>query len=252
MTNQIQKAIKFAIKTHEVYQKQTRKGKDVSYISHPLTVGLLLAKAGANDNIIAAGILHDTIEDCSPDRPVTKQMILDRFGKKTLDIVYDLSEKNKSLSWEKRKELALEEIKKFSHNSLMVKSADLISNISEIISDYEKDGEKIFKRFNASKDQKKLSYLKAIQTIVTKWAKNPFNEDLTYLADQLLRLGGLSLISQYPSTKIDLKDYKEDLEIRCPICDWHGTIKEAGGAEADECCLSVSCPICQKMLVVAS
>jgi (p)ppGpp synthase/HD superfamily hydrolase len=38
----IQKAIKFAVKTHEVYQKQTRKGKDVSYITHPLTVGLIL------------------------------------------------------------------------------------------------------------------------------------------------------------------------------------------------------------------
>ncbi len=37
---EIQKAIKFAIKTHEVYQKQTRKGRGVSCITHPLTVGL--------------------------------------------------------------------------------------------------------------------------------------------------------------------------------------------------------------------
>jgi (p)ppGpp synthase/HD superfamily hydrolase len=33
---QIKKAIRFAIKTHEVYQKQKRKGKDVPYITHPL------------------------------------------------------------------------------------------------------------------------------------------------------------------------------------------------------------------------
>jgi len=42
--SKIQKAIKFAVKTHEVYQKQARKGKDVSYITHPLTVGLILSQ----------------------------------------------------------------------------------------------------------------------------------------------------------------------------------------------------------------
>ncbi len=62
-TQKIQHAIRFAIKTHEGYQKQKRKGKDVPYITHPLTVGLILAKAGANEDVIIAGILHDTIED---------------------------------------------------------------------------------------------------------------------------------------------------------------------------------------------
>jgi len=62
-TAKIRQAIRFAIKTHEVYQKQKRKGKDVGYISHPLTVGVVLAKAGASENVIVAGVLHDTIED---------------------------------------------------------------------------------------------------------------------------------------------------------------------------------------------
>lgn len=39
-TLELHKAIKFAIKTHEVYQKQKRKGKDVAYIVHPMTVVL--------------------------------------------------------------------------------------------------------------------------------------------------------------------------------------------------------------------
>jgi (p)ppGpp synthase/HD superfamily hydrolase len=50
----IQKAIKFATKTHEIYEKQKRKGKDIPYITHPLTVGLILAGSGANDDVICA------------------------------------------------------------------------------------------------------------------------------------------------------------------------------------------------------
>ena len=76
----IQTAIKFAIKTHEVYQQQKRKGKDIAYITHPLTVGIILAKIDSSDDVIIAGILHDTTEDSIPEKKVTKNMIAKRFG----------------------------------------------------------------------------------------------------------------------------------------------------------------------------
>jgi (p)ppGpp synthase/HD superfamily hydrolase len=44
-TPKLKKAIRFATKTHEVYQKQKRKGKDIPYITHPLAVGRILACA---------------------------------------------------------------------------------------------------------------------------------------------------------------------------------------------------------------
>ena len=75
----IQHAIRFAIKTHEIYQKQKRKGKDIPYIIHTLTVGLILAKAGVSEDVVIAGILHDTIEDSIDKKKVTKEMIIERF-----------------------------------------------------------------------------------------------------------------------------------------------------------------------------
>ena len=48
-TEKIAKAIRFSIRTHEVYQKQKRKGKDIPYITHPLIVGLILARDIDND-----------------------------------------------------------------------------------------------------------------------------------------------------------------------------------------------------------
>ena len=59
MTNMIKKAFLFALKVHG---GQTRKdGKP--YITHPFSVAMELAKNGASDELICAGLLHDTIED---------------------------------------------------------------------------------------------------------------------------------------------------------------------------------------------
>lgn len=177
-TEKIQKAIKFSIKTHEVYQKQKRKGKDIPYITHPLTVGLILAKEGASEDVIAAGILHDTIEDSIPKKKVTKEMLSERFGKHVADLVSDISEQSKDIPWKKRKEDAIVHVKRYSHDTLLVKSADIISNITELISDYEKEGDSIFTRFKAIKKETIHNYLSLIKAITERWPQNPFAEDL--------------------------------------------------------------------------
>ncbi len=184
----IQKAIKFAIKTHEVYQKQTRKGKDVSYITHPLTVGLILSRFNTSDDLVCAGILHDTIEDSVPEKRVTFEMIEERFGKNVAKLVSSVSEKNKGLSWEERKKETIEYIKGFSHDSLMLKSADVISNVSETIDDYNKEGDNVFKRFNALEPKKENiigNHINVINTITNSWSENPLTLELNNLRDKL-------------------------------------------------------------------
>ncbi len=184
----IQKAIKFAVKTHEVYQKQTRKGKDVSYITHPLTVGLILSKIGASDDLVCAGILHDTIEDSIDRKKVTFEMLEERFGSNVAELVASVSETAKNVSWEEKVERSLEHIKTFSQDSLLLKSADVISNTSEIIDDYGKDGEGIFERFNAPKPKKENTaqkYINVINTIVDCWPENPLKDMLVSLSNKL-------------------------------------------------------------------
>ncbi|MDD5083529.1 MAG: HD domain-containing protein [Candidatus Moranbacteria bacterium] len=152
-TNKIRKAIKFAIKTHDVYQKQTRKGKSVAYITHPLTAGIILASAGASEDVVVAGILHDTIEDSISEKKVTEAMLEERFGRNVAQIVLSVTEQDKKLSWDERKQAALEYVRHFSHDSLLVKSADILSNVSESIDDYKRHDETIFERFNAPKEK---------------------------------------------------------------------------------------------------
>lgn len=177
-TDKIQKAIRFSIKTHEVYQKQKRKGKDIPYITHPLIVGLILARADVSEDVVIAGILHDTIEDSIPEKKVTKAMLAERFGDTVAGIVDDVTEQDKDLPWQERKQEALEHIEKLQNDSLLVKSADLISNISEIIADHQVEGDIIFKRFNAPKEKIIAHYMRMVTAVVHKWPENPLINDL--------------------------------------------------------------------------
>lgn len=189
-TKKIEKAIKFAIKTHEVYQKQTRKGKDIAYITHPLTVGLILSQAGAGEDLVVAGILHDTIEDSPQEKPATSEMIEERFGKNVAELVMSVTEKEKDPSWDERKRLALKEIKDYSYDSVLLKSADVAANLREILDDYAKEGDKMFERFNASKEKVIQNKLETIEALLSQWQDNPLKEDLESLLGRLEEIGG--------------------------------------------------------------
>ncbi len=185
----IQDAINFAIKTHETDQKQRRKVReDVPYIVHPFAVGLILARVGASDEVIAAGILHDTIEDSLPEKKVTHDMLTQSFSQDIANIVESVTEKSKDHSWEERKGEALARIKTFSNDSVLVKSADIISNATELVSDYAREGEAIFTHFSKSKEQTIAHYQHVITELVSCWKENPLRGDLNNAASSLNNL----------------------------------------------------------------
>jgi (p)ppGpp synthase/HD superfamily hydrolase len=187
-SKEIKKAIRFSIKTHEVYQKQKRKGKDIPYIVHPLTVGLILAHAGAKKELIIAGILHDTIEDSPPEKKATREMIAERFGREVADLVESVTEPRKDLPWEERKRAALEHIGTLSNDAVMLKSADLISNASDILDDYAKEGDELFSRFNAPKEKILWHYTSALKAARERWSESPLAADLKSLEEALSAL----------------------------------------------------------------
>jgi hypothetical protein len=63
-------------------------------------------------------------------------MLAERFGDNVVGLVVSVTEARKELSWEERKREAREHIKHVSHDSLLVKSADLVSNVSDILEDF--------------------------------------------------------------------------------------------------------------------
>ncbi|NBD73493.1 HD domain-containing protein [Patescibacteria group bacterium] len=180
-------ALSFATAVHEG-PKQKRKGKDVPYLTHPLTVALILARAGAREEVVLAGLLHDTIEDCEPAGSVTRADLAQRFQGEVAELVAAVTEEDRDLSWHDRKARALAAIDTYSRDALMVKAADVISNSTELLHDHAADGAATFTRFKAPPDALLSHTLRVIHAIVARWPENPLADDLRSLAPQLARL----------------------------------------------------------------
>lgn len=166
----IQNAVRFAT---DVHAKQTRKGKDTPYITHLLGVALILARAGADEDVVVAGVLHDAIEDSPKENKITKEILAEKFGNSVAELVDAVTEQNKELPWAERKQIALEHIKDMDHNALLLKSADVLHNLSELIHDVEQESEEVFEKFNAPKEDKLVQQEKLVVALTDAWPANP-------------------------------------------------------------------------------
>ncbi len=139
------RAIEFATRKHA---GQRRKGSDLPYIMHPLeTMGILQAM-DADCSLLMAGVLHDVVEDTD----TTIEMIMETFGEEVAELVERHSE-DKSKTWDERKEKAIDDTAKGSARFKMLIIADKVSNLRSLYKDYQKLGEKVWERFNASKEK---------------------------------------------------------------------------------------------------
>ena len=154
----IDKAIRFAAIKHE---GQNRKGTDIPYITHPFAVGMILQQAGYKEEVIVAGILHDTLEDTE----TTENELLSEFGQHIVDLVKAATEEDKSLSWEERKQHAIDDLALKSPEQIAVIVADKLHNIRSIQSDVDSDGESVWTRFNRGKREQSWYYMSIINEL---------------------------------------------------------------------------------------
>ena len=124
----VTKAMEFAADKH---RGQSRKDeKNTPYINHPISLAHLLSDVGeiTDANVIAAALLHDTVEDTD----ATIDEIGDVFGNKIMNIVREVTD-DKSLPSPERKRLQIENAAHISHEAKLVKLADKICNLQDMI-----------------------------------------------------------------------------------------------------------------------
>ena len=121
------KALAFSAEKHT---KQRRKDIDKTpYINHPISLANILAKRWVIDeNVLCVAILHDTIEDTE----TTVEELQEHFGEKITSIVLEVTD-DKSLEKLVRKQKQVEHAASISHEAKLVKLADKIANITDII-----------------------------------------------------------------------------------------------------------------------
>jgi guanosine-3',5'-bis(diphosphate) 3'-pyrophosphohydrolase len=120
------KAIHFAADKH---RDQRRKDVNASpYINHPIHVAQILSEVGVDDpEILAAAVLHDTVEDTE----TSLAELVREFGDRVARIVSEVTD-DKSLSKADRKRLQIEHALELSEEGALVKIADKISNVADV------------------------------------------------------------------------------------------------------------------------
>jgi len=103
-------------------------------------------------------------------------------------MVNDVTEQNKSLTWTERKRLALEHIKDMRKESVYVKTADVLHNLTDQIEDIKKDGLDTFKRFNAPKEAQLERYQNLLKEIEKRNDDNPLLPQLRSAVEEFKRL----------------------------------------------------------------
>ena len=114
----------------EKHKNQRRKDKNATpYINHPIMVTNFIVNTGKIEdiNVLAAALLHDTIEDTE----TTAEEITHHFGEKICSIVLEVTD-DKSLDKQERKRLQIVKAKEKSIEAKRVKLGDKISNITDI------------------------------------------------------------------------------------------------------------------------
>jgi len=114
----------------ERHRDQRRKDAGASpYINHPLALAAILAAEGAvaDPVVIAAALLHDTVEDTE----TTLAEIEARFGEEVAGIVAEVTD-DKALSKAVRKELQVSKAAHKSPGAKLVKLADKIANLRDL------------------------------------------------------------------------------------------------------------------------
>ena len=126
--NRLIQAIAFAADKH---RNQRRKDAEASpYINHPIALANVLANEGlvGDEPVLIAAILHDTIEDTE----TTAEELTALFGETITAIVLDVTD-DKALPKAERKRLQIEHAPTISAAAKLVKLADKICNLRDIV-----------------------------------------------------------------------------------------------------------------------
>lgn len=167
----IEKAINFAAKAHD---GQMRKSTSIPYITHPFAVGMLLQQLNCSNDVIAAGILHDTIEDTD----ATYEQLVQEFGEKIAKLVLAASEHDKSLPWEERKQQTIDSLKNASLEEIQIIIADKLHNLRTIREELVSQGDVVWSRFNRGKKQQHWYYSSIVKAVLPHKGKYKLIEQL--------------------------------------------------------------------------
>lgn len=142
------------------------------YVVHPLQVGLLLAGHGFGPEVVAAGILHDVVEDSD----FTVADLARDFEPAVMAIVAEVSE-DKSLPWEARKQRTIDAIATMSEAARAVTAADKVHNLSDLSRLLARQGAPAWNLFRRGREPT-LRYYEQVHAGLARAFPHPLTDEL--------------------------------------------------------------------------
>lgn len=177
LTKRFEHALVFATQLHNT---QFRKGTQIPYISHLLSVAALVMEAGGDEDLCIAALLHDAVEDQGGLE--TLEVIRKQYGERVASIVDSCSDAytNPKPAWKKRKETYLSHLKSSSDDARLVSLADKLHNARSILRDILVSGDDVWGKFNGGRDGTIWYYRNLVSVFETL--------DQNFMVDELKRV----------------------------------------------------------------
>jgi (p)ppGpp synthase/HD superfamily hydrolase len=135
-----------------LHRAQSRKGTQIPYVSHLLSVAALALEHGADEDEAIAAVLHDAVAD--QGGAPTAKLIEERFGPRVAEIVVACSDTDvvPKPPWRARKEAYIAHVSHASPSVRLVSACDKLHNARCILADYRELGESLWERFSGGRE----------------------------------------------------------------------------------------------------
>lgn len=174
-----------------LHQDQLRKGSvPLPYISHLMSVALIVSDYTQDENTIVAALLHDTLEDTD----YTEEEMLEDFGGPVTELVRCLSEpthhKNgDKLTWVEKKAGYAKQLKDGPEAALIIAAADKSHNFRTMVEEYHNEPARFVKDFGPNFASRLDAYQDIANAINSKLKNDivhEFNHTFTEFKDFLI------------------------------------------------------------------
>lgn len=186
LSPRFEEALVYAARLHAT---QKRKGGNIPYISHLLSVTALVLEEGGNEDEAIAALLHDALEDRA--RFTSREEIARRFGEPVAAMVLACSEciGSPKPPWPDRKLAYLEHLRHATPSVRRISLADKLHNIRSLLRDYRQIGEALWTRFEGGRNNSLWFYQELLE-IFRQGETSPNLDEYERLYHELRRLAG--------------------------------------------------------------
>ena len=179
-TTLFDKAVVFATRAHSGTE---RRGKAYPYIIHPMEAVTIVASFTNDPEMLAAALLHDTVEDTG----VTIDQIRKEFGDRVADLVqHETAPLPDGTPWRIGKEAQIAQLANAPYDSKVVAMGDKLSNMRTLASDYKAMGDQLWKRFHAPNGKDDIAwYYQSLAKALSELSETAAYKEFVDLLDEV-------------------------------------------------------------------